>query len=96
MTRLGYQALEANTAAEAVQRVEDEQPDFVLLAFDLRGDDGLSGLAQIRELDPNVPVIMVATDWRDTRTVEALRRGAIGYLAKPFGQNDLNEMLARH
>jgi len=93
--RLGYQALEATTAAEALQRVEDQQPDFVLLAFDLRGGNGLNGLTRIRELDPNMPVIMLTTDWRDSRTVEALRRGAIGYLAKPFGQNDLDELLAR-
>jgi CheY-like chemotaxis protein len=96
VARLGYEAIEATTAAEALKRLEDQQPDCILLAFDLRGGSGLNAVSQIRKVDPNVAVIMLTTDWRDTRTVEAMRRGAIAYLAKPFGQDDLRELLARH
>src|ERR1044071_7229909 len=96
VSSLGYQAIEATTAAEALKRLEDQDPDCILLAFDLRDTSGLDGLTQIRELDDKLPVIMLTADWRDTRTVEAMRRGAVAYLAKPFGQNDLRELLARH
>lgn len=93
---LGYQALEATSAAEALRQLEEHDPDCVLLAFDLSDAHGLEGLEQIRNLDPNLVVIMLAPSYHDTRPAEAMRRGAMAYLAKPFGQDDLRELLARH
>jgi CheY-like chemotaxis protein len=94
--RLGYQAVEATNLADALEQLETHDPTCVLLAFDLSGSGGLDALAQIRELDPNLRIIMLTQDWRDGRTVEAMRRGAIAYLAKPFSQNDLRELIPRH
>jgi CheY-like chemotaxis protein len=96
VTHLGYQALEANTAAAAVRQLEQHAPDCVLLAFDLSDAHGLEGLDTIRELDPELPIIMLASSYHDGRPIEAMRRGAVAYLAKPFGQDDLRELLTRH
>jgi CheY-like chemotaxis protein len=96
VTRLGYQALEANTLASALQLLQGQAPDCVLLAFDLRDAKGLNGLERIREHDPNIEIVMLARDWHDGRTAEAMRKGAVAYLAKPFSQNDLRELLTRH
>ena|SRR5262245_33880308 len=96
VTRLGYQALEATSVAHAMRQLEEHRPDCVLLALDLSDGTGLEALQKIRELDEDLPVIMLARDWRDGRTAEAMRRGALAYLAKPFGQDDLRELLPRH
>jgi len=93
---MGYVALEAPNASVALKQLETHDPDCVLLALEVDDGGGLEALARVRELAPEVPVIMLAADWRDGRTAEAMRRGAIAYLARPFGADDLREVLARH
>ena len=96
VVQLGYEALEAPSVADAVEQLEAHDPDCVLLSFDVPDADGFDGLQRIRELDAGLDVIMLTRDWHDSRTAEAMRRGALAYLAKPFGRNDLRELLARH
>ncbi len=95
---LGYQALQTGSVGGAIEQLEDPEsaPDSVLLGFDVQDAGGLEALAQIRELVPNLPVIMLAADLWDTRVAEAMRRGAIAYLPRPFGADDLREVLGRH
>jgi DNA-binding NtrC family response regulator len=95
VSRLGYEALEANSAAEAVRQLEEHDPEFVLLAFDLSDAHDLQGLEKVRDVAPEVPVIMLAPNYHDARAAEAMRRGALAYLGKPFGQDDLRELLTR-
>jgi DNA-binding NtrC family response regulator len=96
VTRLGYEALEAVSVAHAMRQLEERRPDCVLLALDLKDSSGLDALQKLRELDEDLPVIMLARDWHDSRTAEAMRHGALAYLAKPFGQDDLRELLPHH
>jgi DNA-binding NtrC family response regulator len=93
--RMGYSPLEASGAVDAVKLLEEHFPECVLLAFDVDDGNGLEALSQVRGTAPEVPVIMVARDYHDGRTVEALRRGAVAYLARPFGPDDLREVLGR-
>lgn len=94
---LGYQALPKPSLGAALKQLEepDLDPELVLLGFDLEDASGLDALAQIRELAPDLPVIMLAADLWDTRVQEAMRRGAIAYLPRPFGADDLRELLGR-
>ncbi len=93
--QLGFQALQVSSAADAITRLETDDPEFLLLGFELDDTDGLGALSQIREIDADLPVIMLAADLWDTRVAEAMRRGAIAYLARPFGLDDLREVLGR-
>jgi two-component system, NtrC family, response regulator AtoC len=92
---LGYESLQAHSLAEALEQLEQQDPDTVLVGFELDDATGLEALDRLRELDADLPVIMLAANLWDTRVAEALRRGAVGYLARPFGQNDLRELLVR-
>jgi DNA-binding NtrC family response regulator len=92
---LGYQALQSSTLAQALEQLEKQDPEFVLLAFDLEDTSGLEALAKIRELDPDLPVVMLAADLWDTRVADAMRQGAVAYLPRPFGADDLRELLGR-
>ena len=93
---LGYEPTLCTTVADAIKHLEEHDPEFVLLGFDLDDANGIDALSQIHDLDPDLPVIMLAADLWDTRAAEAMRKGAIAYLARPFGLNDLRELLGRH
>jgi DNA-binding NtrC family response regulator len=92
---LKYQALPCTSLAAALKVLDDEDPDFILLGFDLDDVPGLEALTRIRELDPNLGVVMLAADLWDNRVAEAMRKGAIAYLARPFGVDDLREVFGR-
>jgi DNA-binding NtrC family response regulator len=92
---LGYQSLQTTSIAEALKQLEEQDPDFVLLGFELEDSTGIEALDSIRELDPELGVIMLAPNLWDSRVAEAMRKGAIAYLAKPFGADDLRELLGR-
>jgi two-component system response regulator AtoC len=93
---LGYQPLQCTGVGEAIQQLEEQDPDFVLLGFDLDDAPGLEALSRIREVDADLSVIMLAPNLWDNRVAEAMRQGAVAYLARPFGADDLRELLGRH
>jgi two-component system response regulator AtoC len=70
-------------------------PDLVILDVMMPGADGLATLARIRELDPDVPVVMLSGVGKASTIVEAMRLGAVDYLNKPFEEEDLDATLAR-
>jgi DNA-binding NtrC family response regulator len=92
---LGYECVACTTLAEALKHLEDHDPEFVLLGFELKDSTGLDALSQMRELNPDLAVIMLAADLWDNRVAEAMRKGAIAYLAQPYGMNDLREVFGR-
>jgi DNA-binding NtrC family response regulator len=93
---LGYQSLQTSGLERAIEQLEMQAPDFVLLGFDLDDGNGLEALSHVRDAAPNLPIVMLADDLWDTRVAEAMRRGAIAYLARPFGRESLRELLIRH
>jgi ActR/RegA family two-component response regulator len=93
---LGYESVQCEGIGAALTQLEQQDPSFVLLGFELEDASGLDALARLRELDPDLSVIMLAPDVWDNRAAEAMRRGAVAYLARPFGADDLREVLGPH
>ena len=88
---LGYVVREACSGEEALDAIRDSLPDMVLLDVRLPGINGIETLARIRDLAPELPVLLV-TAYADLRqAVEAMKGGADDYLAKPV---DLDELRA--
>lgn len=74
----------AADGAEAVAKNEALAPDLITLDIAMPGMDGLEALAAILGCRPDACVLM-STSFSDRHYVaEAVRRGARGYLAKPF------------
>jgi DNA-binding NtrC family response regulator len=92
---LGYQAYQTASTARALEQLDQQTPRLVLLGFDLEDSSGLEALAQIHALAPDLPVIMLAADLWDARVADAMRQGALAYLPRPFGADDLRELLGR-
>ncbi|PDW02434.1 diguanylate cyclase [Candidatus Viridilinea mediisalina] len=95
LQRLGYCVVGvADTGALALELVNQEQPDLVLMDVTLRGPlDGVMVAEQLRERF-DLPVVYL-TAHTDTVTVErAVQSGSFGYLIKPFDDNELQIALS--
>lgn len=82
----GYEIREAARGGDALNLIQTEIPDLVLVDWRMEGLDGIQTCRAIR-VGSDVPIIMV-TSKRGGRS-EALAAGANDYLTKPFGIDDL-------
>jgi two-component system KDP operon response regulator KdpE len=90
LSRAGYRVVEAGNAREAMNAVQIDKPDAVLLDLGLPDRDGLELVPLIKKAGPAV-LIVSARDATDQK-VTALDLGADDYITKPF---DTEEVLAR-
>jgi len=91
----GYRVSRAASAEEALSFLAAER--FGLLITDLRMDgmDGLALLRQVKRDSPTLPVIVLTAHGTIPDAVEATRRGAFGFVTKPFEPKELLEQVAR-
>ena len=80
----GYEVHQAETAAEALQRIEEIVPDLVLLDQNFPDSDGLTVLGKAREVDPNLQAIMLTGHGTIDLAVKSMRAGAANFIEKPF------------
>jgi len=91
----GHYAEGAEDGNVGLARLRGEQFDAVLLDLNLGGQNGLEVLDEIRRLRPNLPVILITADGDVESAVEAMRRGALDFLEKPFQRGQFITTLAR-
>src|ERR1700742_3209537 len=87
----GFDTVVSVDGAQALQRLETEEPDIVLLDLMLPDADGFELCRQIRERS-SVAVIIVSARGGERDKVTALNMGADDYMTKPFS---VDELLAR-
>ena len=88
-----YRVSTASNGLEAIDKVQRDTPDLVLLDMVMPGADGLETLQRIREAKPSTKVVMLSCV-RDTRKVaQAMRLGAQDYLSKPVQKEEMDEVL---
>ncbi|HWB60314.1 MAG TPA: sigma-54 dependent transcriptional regulator [Chthoniobacteraceae bacterium] len=85
----------ASTSAGALQELKKSSIDVVLLDLRLSQESGLDLLDEIRRLSPRAAVIVVTAFGSIETAVEAMRRGAFDFLAKPCTPEQLRQVLAR-
>jgi two-component system nitrogen regulation response regulator NtrX len=80
----GYEFAGAATGQEGLALVEREPFDLVLLDLKMPGMDGLDVLGRLHAMNEALPVVMISAHGTASTAVEALRRGALDFLEKPF------------
>ncbi|KIH77001.1 two component, sigma54 specific, transcriptional regulator, Fis family [Geoalkalibacter ferrihydriticus] len=80
----GFRPFSTGSSEEAVRLVGEEEIDLVLLDLNLGARSGLDVLRELREVDPEVLVIIITGYGTVESAVEALKLGAYDYIKKPF------------
>jgi two-component system response regulator HydG len=80
----GFKAEARDSAAAAVERFKVAPTDVVLTDLRMKGMDGMDLLRAVREIDGEVPVIIMTAFGAVESAVEAIQRGAYHYVTKPF------------
>ncbi|CAM4484968.1 sporulation initiation phosphotransferase F [Paenibacillus sp. oral taxon 786 str. D14] len=87
----GYKTFQAANGKMALEIVRSDSPDLVLLDMKIPGMDGLEILKHIKEVNPEIKVIMMTAYGELDMIKEATDLGALMHFTKPF---DIDEMRA--
>ena len=79
----GYTVITGSDGLEAVQLVQEEKPDLVVLDVMMPNMDGMTACAKIREFS-DVPIILLTAKIEDMDKLMGFEHGADDYLTKPF------------
>ncbi|MEO8076702.1 MAG: sigma-54 dependent transcriptional regulator [Acidobacteriota bacterium] len=90
----GYDIVEAGTGTAALDRFK-EGVDLVLLDYRLPDMDGLSILRELKQLDPDILVILLTAFVSVETAVDAIKLGAYHFANKPFNLDEVAAIVAR-
>jgi DNA-binding NtrC family response regulator len=93
--RDGHQAISASSAEEGLELAARERPALIFLDVRLPGMSGLDALVRLSDVVPGTPVVVMTGHGTLSTAVEAVRRGAFDYLAKPVGLEAARAVVAR-
>lgn len=89
LLRDGYRITTASDAAEARRLLESLDFDLMVLDVMMPGEDGLSLARSMREIERDIPILMLTALSETDNRVEGLDAGADDYLGKPFDPREL-------
>jgi two-component system KDP operon response regulator KdpE len=89
LTGHGYIVLTAGTGRAALEILERESPNLMVLDLGLPDMDGLDIIIRLRAMRLMIPIIVLSSRGEERSKVEALELGADDYLVKPFGMDEL-------
>ena len=86
---------EAGDGVEALETLRRQTIGLVLSDINMPNMDGLEFLTKMRaeQIWQGIPVLMVSTEGTQARVLEAVERGASGYVRKPFTADQIKEKL---
>ncbi len=91
----GHYAEGARSGEAGLLELKEGKFDAVLLDLNLGAEKGLDILEQMLKRRPNLPVVMFTAQGSVKNAVEAMRRGAVDFLEKPFTREQFHLVLAR-
>jgi DNA-binding NtrC family response regulator len=95
LERQGHAVIEARDQPEAVKFLQQSQPSVVLSDLRLPAGDGFGVLRASKEMDPDVPVIVMTAYGSIEDAVAAMKEGAMDFLAKPVDPDHLLLLVSR-
>lgn len=89
LTQKGYEIETFSNGFDAIAYIKENQPDVVLLDESMPGISGLETLAQIKEINQHLPVIMITKNETENLMDEAIGSQISDYLIKPVNPNQV-------
>ncbi|MDD2352623.1 MAG: sigma-54 dependent transcriptional regulator [Candidatus Caldatribacteriota bacterium] len=90
-----YEVEEAENGLAAIQKISQEKFNALLLDLKMPKMSGLQVINRIKELEINIPIIMMSAYGTIPEAVNAMKLGAFDYLVKPFDLDELKITLKR-
>ena len=91
----GYEAVEAKDGAEAVLALRMKRFDLILMDKNMPGPSGLDLLPGFRRVCPQSPIIMMTAFGDVPSYMEAMEKGAVEFLFKPFRMEELKTAIEK-
>ncbi|MBC8470291.1 MAG: hybrid sensor histidine kinase/response regulator [Planctomycetes bacterium] len=95
LTKDGYRAETAINGDIGLQKIRDIKPDLVLIDLKMPGMGGMELLEKIEDIDPNIISVVITGYATIESAVEAMKRSAYDFLAKPFTPDQLRIVIER-
>lgn len=97
LERLGYRAFVAVGGRQAIEIIleKGDEIDLVILDLIMPGFDGSKTFDRIREIQPEIPVMLSSGYSINGQATEILERGANGFIQKPFQLSDLSQAIRK-
>lgn len=95
LTRTGFKVMKATRGDEALDVLDKERIDIVLLDLKMPGMDGLEVLKRIRMLSKTIQVIVITGYATVETAIEAMKQGAYDFIPKPFEPDQLRIVVNR-
>jgi DNA-binding NtrC family response regulator len=89
MKKEGLVHMSVYDGESALQALPEVSPDMMLVDVRMPGMNGMEVLKQVREIDLNLPVVLITAFADIPAAVEAMRAGAFDYLPKPFDHSEV-------
>lgn len=95
LTKEGYEIISAEDGVEALEAFKKYEPDLVILDLKMPKMDGMEVLENIKNINSNIPVILITAHGSTKLAVEAMKLGALDYVSKPFDIEELRVIIRK-
>jgi len=95
LTAEGYEVTQAEDGQAAISAVEEKFYDLVIMDVRMPNVDGIQALQKIKQISPDIPVIIMTAYASVGSAVEALKSSAYDYLIKPLDIDELKILVAK-
>lgn len=95
LTDAGYEVLTAENGFAGLDMIKTHKPDIVLTDIRMPGMDGMALLKAVKQLFPEIEVIMITGYGDANLAIESLKTGAVDFISKPVNQDVLDIALKR-
>lgn len=93
----GFEVIEAANGAEALEQLDTNTPDLIIVDINMPVMDGITFVKKARERDQSrfTPILILTSETISSRVIEGREAGATGWLVKPFRPPKLLETISK-